>query len=275
MEFFSEKTGSVSAILFTVLFLIFSYLNKDSQSVKKATKPTPELVKNITPEPTSVDNEPEVSLNDSSAGQLHTDRVTARVVKVSDGDTIEVDFGGGVIKTVRYIGIDTPETVDPRKPVQCFGKEASNINKSLVGNQIVQLEKDISETDKYGRLLRYVYLPSGQAGAGEVFVNKYLVEEGFAHSYSYPPDIRHQGEFNQAEASARQNNKGLWGTCDVLSGKSQAVGSGTSKDDKDCSDFKTHQEAQDYFNSKGGSGTNNVDKLDGSDRDGQVCETLP
>lgn len=196
----------------------------------------------------------------------NSERISAQVVKVQDGDTIEVDLGNGFVKTVRYIGIDTPETVDPRKSVQCFGREASSMNKSLVENQTVFLEKDVSETDKYGRLLRYVYL-------GDLLVNKYLVQEGFAHSSAYPPDISRQSDFDQAEEEARLNNKGLWGACGSVnySTKSSAT---TSKDDKDCSDFSTHQEAQDYFISKGGSSTNNVDKLDGSDHDGQVCETL-
>lgn len=201
--------------------------------------------------------------------QVHPERVTARVVKVRDGDTIDVDFGNSNIKTVRYIGIDTPETVDPRKPLQCFGNEASNINKSLVQNQTVQLEKDVSETDKYGRLLRYVYL-------GDILVNKYLVEEGFAHSSPYPPDIKYQEDLDSAEEEARVTSKGLWGACadSAFSGQNSPR-TGSNSEDKDCLDFSTHQEAQNYFESKGGSSTNNVDKLDGSDRDGQVCETLP
>ncbi len=194
-----------------------------------------------------------------------------QVVKVRDGDTIEVEIGG-VTKVVRYIGIDSPETVDPRKPVQCFGKEASNKNKELVEGKTVELEKDVSETDKYGRLLRYVYV-------GDLFVNKSLVEQGYAHSSSYPPDVRLQSELDQAEQTARANNSGLWSSCgstnSPVSTKFKSTNTTNPSNDKDCSDFSTHQEAQDYFNSKGGSSTNNVDKLDGSDHDGQVCETLP
>ncbi len=195
------------------------------------------------------------------------DRITGKVVKVRDGDTIEIDIEG-VVKVVRYIGIDTPETVDPRKGVQCFGKEASNINKSLVENQIVTLEKDVSETDKYGRLLRYVYL-------NDLLVNQHLVEKGFAYSSAYPPDVKYQENLDAAEEEARVNNKGLWGTCGGVSNNSSRQANTTSSNDKDCSDFSTHQEAQDYFVSIGGSHTNNADKLDGSDHDGLVCETLP
>lgn len=129
-----------------------------------------------------------------------------KVVKVVDGDTIVLENK----QTVRYIGIDTPETVDPRRPVGCYGKEASNVNKALVEGKMVRLEKDISETDKYNRLLRYIYLPTEN---GELFVNDYLVRQGFAKSSSYPPDIKHQDQFTQAQQEARENSRGLWGAC--------------------------------------------------------------
>lgn len=145
----------------------------------------------------------------SSASQV-TDKQTYLVTKVVDGDTIEIDGG----QKVRYIGIDTPETVDPRRLIGCFGKEASAKNKELVLGKEVRLEKDISETDKYGRLLRYVY-------ANDVFVNQYLVSEGFAKASSYPPDIKFQDIFRTAEKTARENNKGLWGSC--FSGNLQFV----------------------------------------------------
>ena len=94
---------------------------------------------------------------------------TSIVSRIVDGDTIELGTG----ERVRYIGIDTPETVDPRKEVQCFGKEASAKNKELVEGKEVRLVKDVSDKDKYGRLLRYVYV-------GDVFVNEKLVSEGYA-----------------------------------------------------------------------------------------------
>lgn len=125
-----------------------------------------------------------------------------RVVRVIDGDTIEVWAGSTQVK-VRYIGIDTPETVDPRKPVQCFGKEAAVENKKLVEGKEVRMEKDVSETDKYGRLLRYIFV-------NNIFVNDYLVRNGFAYASSYPPDIKYQEQFLQAEQEARENQRGLW-----------------------------------------------------------------
>jgi micrococcal nuclease len=127
------------------------------------------------------------------------------VVRVIDGDTIEVEINGKT-ESVRYIGIDTPETVDPRKPVQCFGVEASNKNKELVGGKMVRLEKDITDRDKYGRLLRYVWL-------GDTLINQALTEQGFAKSYSYPPDIKYQDKFIEAERKAREDKIGLWTAC--------------------------------------------------------------
>ena len=129
------------------------------------------------------------------------------VTKVVDGDTIDLEDG----QTVRFIGIDTPETKDPRRPVGCFGKEASNQTKSLLSGKRVILEKDVSETDKYGRILRYVYLPldNGQL----LFVNDYLVREGFAKALTYPPDVKYNEQFREAERQAREGSRGLWGRC--------------------------------------------------------------
>lgn len=124
------------------------------------------------------------------------------VLRVIDGDTIEVLIDGRK-KTVRYIGINTPETVHPSKPVECFGVEASNKNKELVVGKKVRLVKDISETDKYGRLLRYVYMD-------DTFVNLTLVQEGYANALSYPPDVAFNEEFRKAEQEARENRRGLW-----------------------------------------------------------------
>lgn len=125
-----------------------------------------------------------------------------KVVRVVDGDTIEIEGG----EKVRYIGIDTPETVDPRKPVQCFGVEASKKNKELVEGKMVRLEKDITDRDKYNRLLRYIWLD-------DVLVNLELVKQGFAYSYSYPPDIKYQDLFVKAQQEARDSKQGLWNAC--------------------------------------------------------------
>lgn len=122
-----------------------------------------------------------------------------KVINVIDGDTFTIEDGA----VVRMIGIDTPETVHPSKPIQCYGNEASQKTKELLEGKEVKLEKDVSETDKYSRLLRYVYIDDN-------FVNEYLVREGFAKSSSYPPDIKYQEKFIEAQNKAREENKGLW-----------------------------------------------------------------
>ncbi|PIP24475.1 MAG: nuclease [Candidatus Moranbacteria bacterium CG_4_9_14_3_um_filter_40_7] len=135
-----------------------------------------------------------------------------KVSRVIDGDTIEIEGG----ERVRYIGIDTPETVDPRKPVQCFGVEASNKNKEMVVGKTVRLEKDTTDRDKYKRLLRYVYV-------GDTFINLEMVKQGFAYSYSYPPDIKFQKEILAAQQEAEKNKNGLWNACPLDAGRSATV----------------------------------------------------
>jgi endonuclease YncB( thermonuclease family) len=136
--------------------------------------------------------------------------IPAQVVKVVDGDTIDVSLNGQT-KPVRFLGMNTPETVDPRRGVQCFGHEASDETKSLLSGKIVYLAKDISETDKYDRLLRFIYLP--QPDGSLLFVNDYLVREGFAQIDTFPPDVKYVERFAQAQEEARVNNRGLWAKC--------------------------------------------------------------
>jgi len=125
-----------------------------------------------------------------------------KVLRVIDGDTIEIEDLG----KVRLIGIDTPETVDPRKPVQCFGKEASGKAKEMLLGKKVHLESDPTQgdKDKYNRALRYVFLEDGTN------FNKWMIENGYAHEYTYNIPYKYQREFKDAEKSARDNNRGLW-----------------------------------------------------------------
>lgn len=134
------------------------------------------------------------------------DRKLNKVLKVIDGDTVNVEIDGKS-QTIRLIGIDSPETVDPRKPVQCFGKEASNKAKELLTGKNVVMEVDSTQgdKDKYNRLLRYIYLEDGTS------VNKYMISEGYAHEYTYQSNpYKYQTEFIEAEQSAREGKKGLW-----------------------------------------------------------------
>ncbi len=126
----------------------------------------------------------------------------AVVKRVIDGDTIELNDG----RKVRYIGINTPELHHPVIPVQCFGKEAMEKNKELVEGKTISMKKDVSETDRYKRLLRYVWV-------GPIFVNEYLVREGYALQSTFPPDVTYVNLFKKAAGEARLKNKGLWKSC--------------------------------------------------------------
>lgn len=131
------------------------------------------------------------------------------VVNVVDGDTIDVNING-TIERVRLIGIDTPELVDFRQPIECFAQEASNQAKEVLAGQKVRLEPDITQgdEDKYGRLLRYIFLSDGTN------FNQLMIEQGFAHEYTYDLPYLYQDNFKQAENYAKDNSLGLWGnTC--------------------------------------------------------------
>jgi micrococcal nuclease len=132
---------------------------------------------------------------------------SGRVVRVVDGDTIRVRFGG-TEERVRYIGVDTPETVKPGTPVQCYGKAASAFNTQLVRARTVRLKFDAERRDRYGRLLAYVYRePDG------LFVNAELVRRGYAQPLTIPPNVAHATEFRRLARTARRGGRGLWAAC--------------------------------------------------------------
>lgn len=138
-------------------------------------------------------------------------------MQVIDGDTIEVRIGG-VSERVRMIGIDTPETVAPDRPVECFGPEASQRTKDLLPpGAEVRLERDVEARDRYGRLLAYVI-----RAEDELHVNQVLVAEGFAEARGYEPNVTRQGELDAAEIEARAAGRGLWPAC----GGTNATGPG-------------------------------------------------
>ena len=133
------------------------------------------------------------------------DLPTATVVEVIDGDTMDVRLDGQVVR-LRLIGIDTPEIVDPRQPVQCFGREASVKAHALLDGQTVALEADPTQDDRdrYGRRLRYVWLPDGR------LFNLELVAQGYAFEYTYDLPYKYQATFKEAEHAARAAGRGLW-----------------------------------------------------------------
>lgn len=151
---------------------------------------------------------------------------SARVVRVIDGDTIEVSIEGSE-EDVRYIGVDTPETVKPGAPVECYGPQASAANHRLVEGRIVRLVFDRERRDAYGRLLAYVYTrgpkdagkprgdartPRGEAGESR-FVNAALVRGGYARTLEIAPNTSHAPELRRLEARAGRAGRGLWGGC--------------------------------------------------------------
>jgi micrococcal nuclease len=142
----------------------------------------------------------------ATAGQAES----ARVVRVIDGDTIEVSIEGAE-EDVRYIGVDTPETVNPGAPVQCYGRQASAANQRLVEGHTVRLVFDRERRDAYGRLLAYVYVADGSGG--EQLVNEALVAGGFATPLSIAPNGALAPRFAAAARAAEAAGLGLWAAC--------------------------------------------------------------
>jgi len=279
-----KQIGLIGGIFgFILLILILGGGNSEnSQTFKQKDQQTQaslnQSVQNIlTPKENignSNDDNLELEENEKPTENIEEQELLFKVVRVIDGDTIKLENG----EVVRYIGIDTPETVHPSKPVQCFGKEASDKNKELVEGKLVKLEKDITDRDKYGRLLRYVWI-------GDLFVNDYLIRQGYAYIYTYPPDVKYSEQFVQAQKEAEENNRGLWVGC-LESEVTEEIPSSPpveptpsqegiicSYNAYNCSDFSTHAEAQSTYEYCGGV-SNDIHRLD-ADKDGLACESLP
>ncbi len=128
----------------------------------------------------------------------------ARVLRVVDGDTVELEIGGRTEK-LRLIGVNTPETVDPRREIQPYGKEASDFTRGVLSGQVVYVEQDLEERDPYDRLLGYVYLEDG------VFFNALLVRAGFAQTMTVSPNVKYATRFRDLMRQARAERRGLWG----------------------------------------------------------------
>jgi micrococcal nuclease len=141
-----------------------------------------------------------------SAGPAPGSVLRAHVTRVVDGDTIEVRLPGGGEEDVRYIGVDTPETVKPGTPVQCFGPAASAFNHALVEGRDVRLVVGPEARDVYGRLLAWVHL-------GRRFVNAELLRRGLARTLAIPPNTRYAARFSRIQKAAARGGRGLWGAC--------------------------------------------------------------
>lgn len=285
------KFGSIAIIALLTLFMGSAYV----AALISPSKPEAEQTQKQTEAKAEEENASSV-LSETSTASTTPQEVApkgqeAQVVKVVDGDTVTVSFSGKN-ETIRIIGINTPETVDPRKSVECFGQKASDEAKGQLNGKTVQLQSDSTqgERDKYNRLLRFVWLDSGTLDFGAM-----MIQEGYAYEYTYSTPYIYQTKYKELQKEAEQNKKGLWAdnACPAPAATpvntnnsatqqnkpanpttQQPTTNSTSSGDKNCPDFKTHAEAQAYFNSKGGSPSNNVDNLD-ADHDGVACEALP
>jgi len=217
---------------------------------------------------------------------------TVTVVSVVDGDTIKVALGDQ-IETVRMIGVDTPETVHPSRPVEPYGPEASAYTKQRLTGQKVRLEFDVEQRDHYGRLLAYVWL-------GDEMFNATLLREGYAQLLTVPPNVKYVEQFRALQEEARAAGRGLWG---LEPGEEPAVPETPNapevpeapeepaapempetpdtpaptpeelnRPDRDCSDFSSWEEAQAFFEAAGGP-AQDPHRLD-QDGDGLACESL-
>lgn len=213
----SVKTlGTSTLILFFVFGLTApkvpaNQITSPSEQVAQESQQIPE-----TNTPSTPANAPQVAVSISN----ETKRQSYKVLGVVDGDTFKVDING-TETAIRLIGIDTPETVDPRKTVQCFGKEASARAKELLTNKEVYLESDPTQgdRDKYNRPLRYAFFTDG------TFFNKLMIRDGYAHEYTYNIPYKYQQEFKDAEKYAREHQLGLWSpnTCNGITTTSAAI----------------------------------------------------
>ncbi|QST00403.1 thermonuclease family protein [Pontibacillus sp. ALD_SL1] len=208
------------------------------------------------------------------------EKQTATVTRVIDGDTIEVAYNGKT-EEVRLLLVDTPETKHPSLPVQPYGPEASEFTKETLSGKEVTLEFDGPKRDKYNRLLAYVWVDGAN-------FNKMLLEEGLArYAYVYDPPYTYSESFIKAQTKAVNKNLNIWSIEGYVTedGFNSDVAEDPNNDkeyegpydpfgeDKNCSDFDTHEEAQSFFEAAGGP----EEDPHGLDRDGNgvACESLP
>lgn len=268
----------VKIILGVIGLLIFAQVLQVASSTP--TNKTASQTSSTSSEPTATEPTPTIQAQPKSLYD---------VVKVIDGDTIDVSIDGK-IERIRLIGVDTPEVVDPRKPVQCFGQEASAKMHKLLDGKKVSLESDQSQgdKDKYSRLLRFVFTEDNINVAHE------LILSGFAHEYTYNLPYKYQKEFKEAQQFAEKNELGLWAPDACVTPTQEAIyipptsapapqvftqqaveptqppaqSSGfTCSGKTKCGDMVSCEEARFYLTQCG------VSRLDGDD-DGTPCETL-
>lgn len=273
----TRKIAFISSIVCLVLFIVSFGI---TDVFHEPESPKTETVSKQQAKPT-----PKTKLNPYQTGT---------VTKVIDGDTIEVNLNGKIEK-VRMLLIDTPETVHPNQPVQPYGKEASDFTQKLLLNKEVKLEKDQEDKDKYGRLLRYIYVEDQS-------VQELLLTEGLARVAVYPPNTKYEQKYRELQDQAKAKKIGIWSingyvkddgfdppekketvqktnqsepqTSRPSNTQSRSQPRSTSTytgGDKDCKDFATQREAQRFFESQRPGDPHGLDR----DGDGIACESLP
>jgi micrococcal nuclease len=194
----------------------------------------------------------------------------AELIEITDGDTIRVQFEDGTTARVRYIGMDTPETGD------ALSIAATDRNSELAAGKTAMLVKDVSEVDRFDRLLRYVIVQG-------VFINYELVRQGYAWAKSYPPDTACDAAFRQVQTSAQSAQIGVWAPFPLplptVASRSETIDPGPAAcsctgNIYNCDAFSTHAQAQSCFDYCVSVGAGDVHRLDG-DGDGSACESLP
>lgn len=198
--------------LVTALILLIASLNSNDSTPTLAPDKTPPLTPISTPNKATSTPEDATGTSFKATVKSVVDGDTIKILKLDTTNRSTVASTGLETTTVRLIGINTPETVDLRRPVECFGKEASNKAKEILLGQniIVELDSTQGTKDKYGRLLAYIYLEKDG-----IFFNKYMIEQGYAYEYTYDMPYKYQSQFKEAEKKARDLKSGLWaeGVC--------------------------------------------------------------
>lgn len=201
---FIRKKQIVRASLFVLLVIVASACSSSQVDVESATPSAAASAKAA--DKGAVKATDKGTVKGTSKSTTNT-RIPAKVVRVVDGDTMKVAFtDGGKDKeeTIRLLLVDTPESVDPEKPVQPFALDASNYAKTMLTGKDVQLELDVSERDKYGRLLCYLYI-------GDKMFNELLLENGYARvAYIYPPNVKYVDQFREIQKKAQQKGLNIW-----------------------------------------------------------------
>jgi len=265
-SFFEKNKTFIGIIIGALIIGGFIYLsNSPSKSPSQNNQSNPDSVPSIPSQNNQQQTEQLQSQqsNLTNPAIIQTQRpqeAVYKIVYVVDGDTVEIASG----ERVRLIGIDSPERGQP------YYSEARNKLMELVLNKEVRLEKDITDRDRYGRLLRYIYV-------GDLFINLEMARLGYANSYTYPPDVKYQNQILSAQQGARNAQVGLWALqpepTPPPSSSQPSQNIICSYNTYNCSDFVTHAEAQSVYEQCGGV-NNDVHRLD-QDKDGLACESLP